>query len=111
MSPSLLKLQLEWYAKLRESGFKDVEDRHGNLKQHNIRTIAYRNQDVIRDFFTDLGEYLSSEVLSELHLTILSDYVEGMHIKKIAIHVKKSERTVRTIIGQHRDRVLRGSSS
>jgi len=51
----------EWRAKLKESGFEDIECSRGHLKQHDRRTIAFQNRDTIAAFFSRLGEYLNEK--------------------------------------------------
>lgn len=107
-----MSLRNEWYLKLRLSGFKDIEDSKGNLKSHDTRTIAFQNRDMIRDFFTELGHYLSQyPEIPDMHRTVLSQYIEGVHIKKIAAIVGRTPRTVGEIIKIYRDRILAGITS
>lgn len=98
----LRQLQLEWYEKLNQEGFIDIELPSGNLRSHNTNTIGYKNQELIRDFFTSLGHYLAhNSNIPEKHRLILELYCRGMHIKQIAVEAKKNVKTIYNVIRQY----------
>jgi hypothetical protein len=108
MPKTLLKIQREWYAKLEKEGFVDIEKPQGHLKEQNRRTIAFQNRERIREFFTELGHFLSNTPgLPILHQRILSLYCDGKHIKFIAESTDRSTRNIRQIIAGYRDRILK----
>ena len=105
----LQALQIQWYEKLKASGFQDIEDSNGNLKQHNRRTIAFENRDRIRDFFTDLGHYIEHHDIPPMHKQILTLYCNGSQIRQIELEVKRTRRMIHNIIKIYKDRILRNS--
>jgi hypothetical protein len=108
LTSQLITLQAKWYLKLKEEGFIDIEDSKGNLKQHNIRTIAYQNRDVIQEFFTDLGHYLETHWdIPDLHRKILELYCRGMHIKIIGEKVNRTSRTVYDILEIYKRKIFK----
>lgn len=103
MNPAHLKrLQAEWYQKLKDLGFRDIEDGRGNLKQYDRRTVAWLAKEQVEEFYNRLGEYIHShEGLSPMHEHILTRYAEGVHINKIAKEIRRCRRTVWVILKQH----------
>lgn len=100
---AFLKLQSEWYQKLRESGFQDIEKSDGYLKSYDRRTIAFENRDRIMKFHTDLEHilYWRAPDVGPLTLahTILLLYCQGVkliQIEKIChCHIKKVSEVIR----------------
>lgn len=101
-------LQRDWYLKLKKDGFIDIEDEKGNLKQHNTRTISFENQELIREFFTNLGHYLAHNWdIPDLHRKILELYCRGMHIKAIGEKVNRTSRTIYDIVNIYKIKILK----
>jgi len=108
MSSYLQQLQCEWYAKLKMSGFKDIEDANGELKDHSHRTISFEDWEAIMSFITELGHFIENDPkIPELHIKILTLYCKGIHIKEIASQVDRVSWTVSHIIKIYRDQILR----
>lgn len=106
MKNQFQELQREWYRKLKEDGFKDIEDSKGNLKQHDIRTISYQNRDLVINFIDDLSHYLSQYPdIPELHQEILREYCNGIHLSKIAVKVDRRRETIWKIITIYKDKL------
>ncbi len=104
MDKSKLKLlQLEWYTRLRNAGFRDIEDQRGNLKNYDRRTIAFDNRDEIAQFFRRLDHFLtqSTELPTE-HFKILTLYARGVFIKTIAKECGRHRCTVMDIIKRYK---------
>ena len=58
MTPQeLQKLKQTWYKKLKRSGFKDIEDDKGRLKQHH--------SEYFKNFFTPLTAYAQERYFTE----------------------------------------------
>lgn len=104
VSQDLESLKKLWYDKLKNTGFVDLEDENQNLYCPNVRTIAYENQEVIREFFLRLDEYLTSNFnsIKPMHRIVLELYSSGARIKFIADQIKRSRQRVHQIIAQHR---------
>lgn len=58
-SPAFKKLQAKYYARLKDVGFRDIENKHGDLIDHQSvidfgQRIGFRSEliDNIRDYFT-----------------------------------------------------------
>lgn len=101
------KLKRIWNKKLLKSGFTDQENIHGELKQPEKRSLAWANQDRIREFYLNLDEYLTKvESIPELHRQILEYYTQGVYIVKICKLVKRSRTTVKTVIAKYKRIIL-----
>jgi len=105
----LEKQQAVWYNKLKAEGFVDIEDSRQNLKQHNTRTIAYRNQDIILDFYLKLDKFLNERTdLKATHRKILELYSSGAKIIVIARQVRLSRMSIYRIITRYKREILNG---
>ena len=103
-------LKSEWDAKLKASGFVDVENKDGSLKQLDRRTIAFPFRDKIVDFHSKLGNYLSEATdLPDDHRRILELYNEGTRITgagSIKEQTGYSDRGIRYIISRYKTLIL-----
>lgn len=98
----LQMLQAQWDQILKEAGFKDIEDRRGNLKKHDTRTIAYQNQSKIREFFLKLDHLLTIyHEMPRFERQVLERYSQGYHIKQIVKETHASDRHVRNVIDRY----------
>ena len=98
-----------WYDKLKKSGFVDIEDSKQRLKSPNIRTLAYTNQEIIREFFLKLDSFLNeNKKIPALHRKVLEHYSNGERINSIAKVVDRTTRTVNRIITRYKREVLNG---
>lgn len=106
-SSSELEIQQAiWYEKLKAEGFVDIEDRQQNLKQHNLRTNAYQNKDIVLEFYLRLDQYLNEQKdLKDLHRTILELYSEGKRIVNIAQIVERTPRRIGQIIAIYKRKI------
>ena len=101
-------LQAQWNAKLKASGFEDIEDSAGRLKSPDGRTIAFESQELIRDFFLSLSSWLNdkdspADVPAD-HRKILELYINGVHVKGengICEQTGYSDRGVRYVIEKY----------
>lgn len=88
MSPSkpFKDLKAQWYKKLKESGFDDIEYPKGGLKQHDRRTQAFEIRAEIYDFFTKLGTFLNNRTntINPEERRILELYCFGCRVKDIS---------------------------
>jgi hypothetical protein len=100
-----------WYRKVEKSGFDDIEDAKGELRQHNRRTIAFDNRDAIRDFFLKLDTFLvKTSDIPPLHRKILNLYTQGIAVdgpQGIAKQCRRHERVVRGIIAKYKAIILK----
>lgn len=110
MSNSDLKrLKQEWYNRLANEGFVDIEDKKGNLKYHDIRTIGFTNRDAIMSFFIRLEGYLEAhDDIPPLHRQILKLYCDGAYQIHIARVVNRSTRTCRRIVTKYKKIITGG---
>jgi hypothetical protein len=103
MANELQTLRSQWYQKLKDEGFKDIEDSKGRLKRHDTRTIAFENRELIRQFHMDLASYLDSQPdISQTEYRVLELYSQGSRIIKIAELVNRHKSTVHTIIKNYK---------
>lgn len=106
-SKEFKKTQLDWYKKLKSSGFKDIEDKHENLYQPNLRTIAWQNRDLIREFFFSLDDYLNTtKNLPPKHRRILRLWSSGMHLIDISRKTKISIAVINRVVCKYKKIVL-----
>lgn len=93
-SQSLKKLQLKWYLKLKEEGFKDIEDSQGRLissANHNLGLTRLRlwrrSKEEYYRLATGLlfeGKFPKGRALSEEHYkAVWALHVEGMSYREI----------------------------
>lgn len=94
----LQKLQKEWYAKLRESGFKDIEQADGNLK---IWSRFFKGKlDTLQgeakaQYFRAAGQFLHShQFASEYDKTIWDMHANGISGRSIARQLRVNKNTV-----------------
>jgi hypothetical protein len=103
MEEKFLELRLQWYQKLKDEGFKDIEDLKGRLERQDRRTIAFQNRESIRRFFMQLSAYLDSKPnISPLEYDILKLYADGIRVIRIALLVKKHKATVHRVIKSYK---------
>lgn len=102
-----MELKAEWDKKLKESGFHDIEDLHGRLKSHDIRTKAFIDRNAILEFFLALDTYLEqTKDLPSVERRILELYSCGIHIKQIAIKLDLGRTKIKDTIRKYRLIVL-----
>lgn len=93
----------EWYQKLRESGFRDIEDANGRLKTPNSRTKGFQDREALLDFFLKLSAYLEeTRDIPPRDRRVLELYCDGTYIKIIAVQVGVSRTTVKDIIRKYK---------
>jgi hypothetical protein len=97
-----IKLKCEWYSKLKDNGFKDLEDTHGRLKQPEKRTIAYNNKERIFNFYMLVGEYINQEPLKPKHKLILYLWSQGRKVREIQAILGKPYSWLHLVIGKHK---------
>lgn len=96
----------EWKAKLLASGFVDIEDSKGRLKQPNTRTQAWETRDITAEFFQLLDHYLHTTELNRLERKILEMHAQGERLEAIYLTVYRSEAYVKNVIYKHRKIIL-----
>lgn len=93
-SQGLKKLQLKWYLKLKESGFKDIEDSQGYLissANHNLGMTRLRLWRRSKEEYYRLAagvlferKFPKGRVLSEEHYkAVWKLHIEGMSYREI----------------------------
>lgn len=101
-------LKAVWYRKLRKSGFKDAENGHGELETPTVRSIAWQNQDRIRDYFLCLDEYLGNhQNIPSKDRKVLELYTQGEYLVNIAKKLKVSESWVQKTVRKYKDVILK----
>jgi len=100
-------LSKEWRARLIESGFEDLEDAQENLKSKDKRTIAYENQDEIREFFLRLDHFMYFyPEMPRFERTVMELYSQGVYIKTIVKRVRASDKKVRNVVSRYKKLIL-----
>lgn len=101
------QLKDEWYKKLKDSGFNDIEDEFGLLKHHDIRTQAWINQKRIQAFFLALDDYLTNQPgIYPKDRKVLELWSEGKFFTEISDILQISIHTVKLIAYKHKQIVL-----
>jgi hypothetical protein len=97
----------EWRERLEDSGFCDCEDKNGNTKNHDIRTIAWKNKEIILDFFLSLDHLMTNyPEMPKFERSVMELYSNGIKIEEIIREVKSSRRTVYNCITRYKNLVL-----
>lgn len=101
------RLNSKWRDKLATSGFVDIEDKFGYVKNADIRTIAWANSPRIHTFFRRLDTFLlSNPDLPDQHKKILKLYSDGRRIKDIGPEVGLKISRVKEVITTYQQKVL-----
>jgi hypothetical protein len=103
--PDLEQLQAEWYSRLKESGFRDIEER-GMLKDWHSLHFFKRSKRSTNAAMQQAAEYytLAEELLythtfrSERERSIWLMHSEGAPLRRIAGHLGVSAMTVQKAI-------------
>lgn len=113
-SPDFKKLQAIWSEKLQEAGFKDIEDKKGNLTDHqNIsdfnRRIGFRSDSYIqiRDYYIWATQMANTGIFkSRTDEMIWLMHSEGKSSREISEHVCLAQNTVCLRIKRIREELI-----
>lgn len=106
-SPEFRLQYAEWSEKLKSSGFEDIETSRGNIKNPDIRTIAFQNQDKIRDFFLRLDQLLGVyDTMPKDERAVMELYTEGVFICEIVEKTLFSYKKCQLIIKRYQGLIL-----
>jgi hypothetical protein len=98
------KLQAEWYAKLKETGFTDIEA-SGRLPEIDYRNATIRDREAIQAYFTVAGAYVHSGHFEQNeHLDVWLLHAEGLSVREIAAKLDIDRNAVHAVIKEHRRR-------
>lgn len=109
-SKEFKKLKADWYIKLKDSGFDDKEDKHGNLPYLDPKTNSYKSWELTREFYFRLDTYLvNNPDLPIIDRAILQSYTNGMHLIDIAkelglsrdgvhLYIKKYKKIIKELL-------------
>lgn len=94
------KLKAEWYRKLSNSGFNDIENADGTLKvTTDPRTITNAIRDNRIEYYREAKELLNSDIIiTALERSIWEAHCEGTSFRDIAKKEKLTFYRVRTIV-------------
>ena len=90
----LQKLQKLWYKKLKEEGFKDIEDPEGprNGGRNASYSFEYINMDqyqAVQDYYSMARQFSHEYAFNEVHNRIIWEYyAEGISVRKISTLLK-----------------------
>lgn len=105
MDPKIL--QQLWQQKLKDSGFEDIEDSKGRLKQYDRRTQAFDNRDMVLEFYSRLDEFLNTcQTLDATHRRILELYSDGVHNTVIQTQIGLSRARIQQILRMYRLKIM-----
>lgn len=107
-TPEFLALRKEWYKKLKDSGFKDIEHtdwetgESGNLMNGFSLMDAYRQYTPEQDRYFQLAVQYRRNVYQRKYM----GYLEDWHVKAWTLHSNgKSYRQIQEELGVHRRHV------
>lgn len=90
------KLQQQWYKRLKNDGFHDIEA-HGLEKAFKVsQRFAY--QDEVRDFYSWIENVYLGRELPTRTLAILKQYCAGKQLVAIEREMKLTRKQVRIVI-------------
>jgi DNA-binding NarL/FixJ family response regulator len=97
------KLKAKWDKKLKDSGFVDIENADGTLKNEvDPRTIASALGDNRAEYYRQATDYHLSHAFDTLtEECVWSLHCEGKSFRQIANHLDLTFYNVRTIINFH----------
>jgi hypothetical protein len=98
----LRKLKQQWYQRLKDEGFIDIEMPDGSLKTYDRRTVAFDFRQQIMEFFLDLDQYIAQTQLKLFDKQVLILYSGGMHVKEIAYCLGVTRQWISRIIRIHK---------
>ena len=97
------RLEAIWKAKLKRCGFQDIENANGTVKNKNIRTQAYRQQEDLVRISSALGSYIYRQdiKLKRKEKKVLDLFSQGFYRKEIMKQTGLSHTTVWQIRQKH----------
>lgn len=101
-SPSFRKLQKQWYKKLKEEGFKDIETVGFYMRSAiNLRAVATKDREAIQEYYSNATSVLyETEFDNEKDKKIWELHCEGLSVRKVASKYGVSKTTAQTIINK-----------
>jgi hypothetical protein len=102
------QLNIEWQRKLKDSGFKDLEnkDRDRPLINPIYKLKKIKDYEAVREHFLNATHYLiEGKFENQLERNIWRLYSEGLSIRQIVPQVKKAKTTVYYYIDKVRRRM------
>jgi hypothetical protein len=115
---SFKALQKEWYTKLKESGFVDIEDSKGGLKIYSQKLAAKNSQTMsnrwlaTREYYYQAEHFANNykEFESELHQSIWTYHSGGLGSREIVtalskVKIKTNRTTVCRIIKYYAEKM------
>ena len=95
-------LQDEWYEKLAQEGFEDIETSSGSLRDINRRSVHWDTRDLTSAFYSRLERIVAENRSPPTHLKILSLYCQGVWQVDISRQLGIKLRTIEWVIGKYR---------
>lgn len=89
------ELKTEWYAKLKKSGFEDIEDSNNeNLKSWSTKFTRMGSPDIVikakEDYYRLAGQFLYDHSFKDKKEELIwKMHSEGVSIRKITFQLKK----------------------
>ena len=109
----LQKLQKEWYEKLRQSGFKDIEQEDGNLKiwsKFFTGKLDTLQGEAKVQYFRAAGQFLHSyQFESAYDKTVWDMHANGISGRSIARQLKVNKRVVFAVIERLKKEMLKSN--
>lgn len=90
----LEKLQKVWYKKLKDTGFKDMEDpngpRNGGRGAPRVDNITDMQQEMIREYYSRARQFLQEHTFEDaVDRFVWEHFSEGTSVREISIKLEK----------------------
>lgn len=104
---SFRRLNAEWREKLKESGFKDLEDAANPdrpIEPFNVRTARWEDREAVQKYFRQADDYLRLATFkTKAERRIWELHCSGLTTYQIARKLNRSEFGVRYHVNKHRN--------
>ena len=96
------KLKAKWAKKLAKSGFIDIENKDGSIKEEiHSRTLDYALNDGRMEYYNQAQDFLNRGKFSSLlDYTVWKMHTEGTSFRTIGIELNLTFYRVRTIVNK-----------
>lgn len=101
-SPSFKKLQKQWYKKLKDEGFKDIENvGYYMTSAINLRAVATKDREAIQEYYSNATSVLyETQFDTEKEKKIWELHCEGLSLRKVAAKYGISKSGAQSIIAK-----------
>lgn len=100
---NIKKLKYEWYKKLQESGFTDIEDENGNIKEIRSRVGGGNSVVSYTEYYEIATHYgINGRFDNEFESRVWQYFCDGLSVRKIAKAMDSYKKKVDIAIQKHK---------